>query len=640
MQPKALLGGRLGAIVRTLQRELNGERAVSDIRRLTEWNRTPGSTGYRAAAQFAAAALRQAGLTNVAVPSFPMDGRTSYNGWTSEPAWDVTGAEIRVISPTAQELANWETDPIAVHRGSWGTPKGGVRAQVVDVGEGVSETDYIGGEIAGNVVLSFGPTQRVYDEAVRKRGALGVLSYHMPWECPEIGRTPLQLPDLVSQGRLRVDLSDEARGFAFSISRRRAEELKELLGQGPVALHCRIDGGPIPGSFDVVTGRIPGTGSPEKEFVVVAHLCHPSPGANDNASGVALGIELARCLVAAQRGAHTGAPRCSVRFTFVPEIIGLLAFLSSGFVESENVIGGVNLDMVGASQSITKSPLLLENTPWSLPTYLFDLGDALLSLGRPSHVDGQWAYRAVPFEGGSDNIVFNDSGVGSPMVGFGYRADPCYHSNLDVWTNMDATILKNVGVAAGGLAWVAATMDAQLAGEVLGIVANARQGTRTEVPLFVRRATIESIRRRSLNDPAIDAVVEQHLSQLEEEGVPRPDASPGDSASLTARGLSSGGRPIRVVSSLVWPPINGAGAFLAQLPADHDLRRRMEGYGYISTYRCVYELLNLSNGQRTWLDVLPLVVHQFEGASREDVVRLASLLLDAGALEEIGGEGR
>jgi len=626
-------------MVRFLQGNLSGERASDDIRRLTEWNRTPGSTGYHAAAEFTADALRQGGLQGASIHSFPMDGRSSYRGWTTEPAWDVTRAEIWMTSPVEQKLADWDTAPIAVHQGSWGTPQGGVNAAVVDVGIGISSDDYDGKGVRGNVVLSSGPVQRVYEEAVMKRGAVGVLSHHMPWECPEVGRTPEQLPDLVSQGRIHVDLADEKRGFAFSISYRRARELKRLLGQTTITVHCRIDGGPIAGSFDVVTGRIPGIEHPEKEFVIVAHLCHPSPGANDNASGIALGLELARCLAGAACRETLGAPRYSIRFLFVPEIIGPLAFLSSDLIETEDLIGGVNLDMVGASQSITRSPLLFENAPWSLPTYLFDLGSALLSLGRPSDKDGKWAYRAVPFEGGSDNIVFNDGTVGAPMIGFGYRADPCYHSNMDVWTNMDADVLTNVGLAAGGLAWAAAWMDAQLADEVLEIVADARQGRKLVIRHSVEWETIESVRRRTPRDPEIDTVVERHLTSIGEAMAPLNTES-SDGAVLAAHGLSPEARPMRAVESLVWPPINGTGEFLAQLPSDHELRRRMIGYDYIATYRCIYEILNLSNGRRTWLDVLHLVEGQFEGVSWKEVAVLANFLLDAGALEEARGEGR
>ncbi len=629
MQHKAITNGRLGAIARHLQEALDGERAVADVRQLTTWNRTPGSSGYRAAGEFVVDALRRADLVDVALQSYPMDGHTAHREWATEPAWDVTYAKIQVVAPIKQTLADWHTDPISVYQGSWGTPPEGVRTELVDVGVGISDGDYTNHAVEGRVVLAFGPTQQVYEKAVVQRGALGILSHHMPWQCPEVGRTPEQLPDLVSQGKLLVGLGDERRGFAFSISHRLAGELKKLLEQGPIEVQCQIDGGPHEGAFDVVTGRIPGRENPEKEFIVVAHLCHPSPGANDNASGVALAIEIARCL-AAQQVREAGTLLYSVRFLFVPEIIGPLAFLSSGLVAPENLLGGVNLDMVGASQSITKSPILFENTPWSLPTYLFDLGKAFLSLGRPSDRDGLWSYRAVPFEGGSDNIVFNDAPVGAPMVGFGYRADPCYHSNLDVWTNMDPTILENVGLAAGGQIWVAASMDTELADEVLDVVADGRCARKDRWPQAVERAMIESIQRRSPEDLKVGAVVARHLSRLP------AGPAPVDEDRFDQAGIFPNGRPTRVVASLVWPPINGSSKFLAKLSPNHMLKRFMSGYDYIRAMRCIYELLNLCDGTRRWSDIVDLVAGQFEGVSQDEVIDLAVVLRDAAALEEKG----
>lgn len=637
MQHKKKMDKKIAAMVRFLKQELDGERAIADIRSMTVWNRTPGSSGYKAAAEYVADALNKAGLQDVSIRAFPMDGQAAYRGWTADPAWDVTQAEIIMKTPVERRLADWATEPIAVHQGSWATPEGGVLAQLIDVGEGLSASDYADKSICGCIVLSSGPTQRVYEEAVVNRGALGILSHHMPWQCPEVDRTPAQLPDLVSQGKLRVQLDDEARGFAFSISYRQANELKDYLSKGEVTIQCRISGGPIAGSLGAVTGLIPGTQYPDKEFVVVAHLCHPSPGANDNASGVGLGLELARCLASSQCRDSLGVPRYSIRFLFVPEIIGSLAYLSTSRVNVDDLIGGVNIDMVGTSQSITRSPLLLENTPWSLPSYAFDLASLLLSQGEPSTKDGQWAYKPVPFEGGSDNIVFNDGAVGAPMVGFGYRADPCYHSNLDVWANMDADVLANVGLAAGGLAWAAAWMDDQIADEVLTIVSDATQGNFSSIPPSVHRATIESVRRRTPKDREMDTVVDRYQSAFDNEQKDLPKHSPETGICLDAHNLSKDVYPLRIVESLVWPPINGEGEFLAKLPSEHDLKRRMSGYDYIATYQRIYEILNLCDGKKTWLDVLRLVTRQFEGTTYAEVASLAKLLLDAGALKEMGG---
>ncbi len=623
---------RIDAIAAALRHGLDGARAVEDVRSLTAWNRTPGSSGYRAAAAFVAARMREAGLDDVAIDDFPMDGRARYRGWTTEPAWDLDAAELRLTAPIERKLADWRDEPIAWHQGSWGTPEGGIEATLMDVDDGTTDTAYADRHVAGCIVLASGTTQAVYEQAVRRRGALGILSHHMPWTCPEVGRTPGELPDLISQGRIRIALDDRERGFAVSISHRQAEELRQLLKRSEVTVNCRIVGGPRSGAFDVVTGRIPGAVDPDREVIVLAHLCHPRPGANDNASGVALGLEIARCLAGDRWRTQLGKPPYTVRFLFVPEIIGGLAFLDAGRVDPSRLLGGVNLDMVGAKQSVTRSPLLLENTPWSLPTYAHAVADRLLIAATS---DRRWSHRAVPFEGGSDNVVFNDATVGAPMIGFGYRADPCYHSNRDVWQNMDPRGMVDVGIAAGGAIWIAAAMDPRLADEVLEIVERVAWAT----PPSVQRETVESVRRRLPDDPELDAVVERHLAPLQVNDVGL-STLPAEATALARHCLPPDGCPLRKVNNLVWPPINGVGEFTASLPAAHPLRLKMTGYDYVAATRRIYEILNLSDGHRSWLELCRAVIGQFAGTALEDVAELGELLLDVGAITSSEEEPR
>ena len=138
------------------------------------------------------------GLSDVGIHSFPVDGKHSYRSWIPDLAWDVTRAEIWIKSPVEAKLADWETCPIAVHQGSWGTPASGVACDLVDVGAGTTEADCAGIDVRENVVLTSGPPRQVYKEAVIARGAAGILSSHMTWQLSKIGRTPEALPDLVS----------------------------------------------------------------------------------------------------------------------------------------------------------------------------------------------------------------------------------------------------------------------------------------------------------------------------------------------------------------------------------------------------------------------------------------------------------
>jgi Zn-dependent M28 family amino/carboxypeptidase len=58
----------------------------------------------------------------------------------------------------------------------------------------------------------------------------------------------------------------------------------------------------------LVTARL--AGESEREILVVSHLCHPRPGANDNASGAAAALEAARTLAASRHASRCAAARC------------------------------------------------------------------------------------------------------------------------------------------------------------------------------------------------------------------------------------------------------------------------------------------------------------------------------------------
>ena len=202
---------------------------------------------------------------------------------------------------------------------------------------------------------------------------------------------------------------------------------------------------------------------------------------------------------------------------------------------------------------------------------------------------------------------------------------------------MDADVLANVGLAAGGLAWAAAWMDAEIANEALSIALEAHQKGGSDIPHSVLRAMIESVRLHTPHDLKLDAVVGEHLNQLDSSERDIAEQTPSTTDALIQQGLSADVYPVRTIESLVWPPINGTGEFLAKLPADHDLKREMSGYDYVATYQRIYEILNLCDGRNTWLEVQHLVAQQFEGTTHAEVASLAKLLLDAGALRETGG---
>lgn len=86
-------------------------------------------------------------------------------------------------------------------------------------------------------------------------------------------------------------------------------------------------------------------GASSDEVLVSCHVCHPSL-ANDNLSGVALAVSLAKHISAAER-------KYSYRFLFIPGTIGSITWLAGHEADSERIRHGLVLASVGAGDKFT-----------------------------------------------------------------------------------------------------------------------------------------------------------------------------------------------------------------------------------------------------------------------------------------------
>jgi aminopeptidase-like protein len=103
------------------------------------------------------------------------------------------------------------------------------------------------------------------------------------------------------------------------------------------AYHVEIDATITPGSLSYGECHLPGELSDEVLFSI--HCCHPSL-ANDNLSGIAVGVELAKALA-------VGPRRFSYRFLFAPGTIGAIAWLHANRDAATRICHGLVLSCLG-----------------------------------------------------------------------------------------------------------------------------------------------------------------------------------------------------------------------------------------------------------------------------------------------------
>lgn len=111
---------------------------------------------------------------------------------------------------------------------------------------------------------------------------------------------------------------------------------------------------------------IPGTS--DEEVLLSTHICHPSL-ANDNLSGVAVAVELAKTLLGSER-------RYSYRFVFVPGTIGSITWLAQNESVTDRIAHGLTLVCLGDGSPYTYKRTISGDCAIDrvVPKVLVDLG--------------------------------------------------------------------------------------------------------------------------------------------------------------------------------------------------------------------------------------------------------------------------
>ncbi len=440
------------ALGRLVKNELSGSSARNYVSQISSFHRIQGSPMFREAIEWVRHEAETVGLEDLKVESFPADGEHRYWTYYSPPGWRVRGAELRMVEPEERLLARFEDTPQSLHTFSNRTPPEGVTAELIDVGSGLSPGDYEGKDVKGKIVLASGRGEHVHGPAVIERGAAGVITDSVI-EMPHV-RESVDVPDAHGYQGIWPKARDIPKvRFGFSVSKRQGTHLRSLLREGKtVRLLARVDAELFPSTLDLLTGVIKGCSKPDEEIILMAHLCHPKPSANDNASGCACLLEVARTICALVRSGNVKTPARTIRFLWMPETNGSVAYLSSHEDVGSRIVAGINLDMVGEDQELCRSTLNVDSTPDSMPSYLNDFVYSVLEQSTreydtATHFGNASTFRFTlsRFSGGSDHTEFNEAGVGVPCVMLLQWPDMFYHTSMDTIDKVSEDSLRRVG---------------------------------------------------------------------------------------------------------------------------------------------------------------------------------------------------
>jgi hypothetical protein len=463
-----------------LHEALSGELAKEHVIQITRHHRIQGSRGFRAAAQYVLEQLRSYGFSeeDAYIESFKSDGKVVYQTWQSPSGWDIEWGELRMIEPYEERIVGYPE--IAMSVITYSNP-GDVTAELVWVGSGTRDEDYEGKDVAGKIVLATGYGGSVHRLAVLKYGAKAVVCYLDDDRAKEY-------PDMLAYTGMwpRTEELDRVT-FGFNITKRQGEKLRSLLESGKkVVVRGRVRGiGLEPYFMDVVVARIRGSERPEEELVFSAHLDHPKESANDNASGSAAILDIARTLKDLIDSGRLPRPKRSFRFLWVPEWYGTMAYIDAHPEMTGPALGGkflanINMDMVGENVEILHSKLILTRTPDSMPSVLNDVVENIaqmvdrMNIRTPRGSLSAFNYRVTPYSGGSDHMMFIDRKIPGTM--FGHSPDYTHHTSEDTPDKVDPVELERAEIISTGTMWFLANLEPVQAVDLVYLVgANAAQ---------------------------------------------------------------------------------------------------------------------------------------------------------------------
>ncbi|HEX8652025.1 MAG TPA: M28 family peptidase [Pyrinomonadaceae bacterium] len=463
--------------IRMISNEISGDRAFEHIRWLTHWHRDSGMEGFFKAADYVVQAAKDSGLEDVRFIEQPLD----------RPNYTARSAELWMVEPVEVKLADIGEHAVYLADGSHDAD---LRAELVWIND-ASEESLKNLNVAGKIVLTNGDPGRAAYNAVWAKGAAGIVTFATSeW------RSPMDFPDQIAWTRIPVTPPEGKKGtFAFSLPPRKGETLRRIMETnamqdffatgkrtkgGRVVLRAKVDTeiGAAPGRTGFVEGWIHGTEHRDQQIVLTAHLQEEQGSANDDGSGCANLLEIARTFNKLIREGKIQRPRRDIRFWWTDEIYSEYRYFSDHPEEPRNFLANLHQDMTGANQALGSRVQHLIFAPHSrtsyldalfesVGTYLLETNNSFLAANRQGGLPrphsrpiyatrgSRQGYNArfVPYFDSSDHMCFVEGAVGVPAVAMVNWDDDYIHSSDDDLWQMDQTQLRRNAFYIGSMAY-------------------------------------------------------------------------------------------------------------------------------------------------------------------------------------------
>lgn len=647
--------------------ESSGDMAYHHILDLAPYERDRRSEEYSGLfleSSYVAGKLKEYGLEGVEVELL---GKTQ--------TWDGISASLWEVAPKTAKIADYRDLAAILAQGSRSAH---VTAELVWVGRGTrQEIEAV--DLKGKIAVTEASGSSVHNLAVLA-GAVGVISYYSPRPLKD----PVQIPNASIRG------GDNAT-FCINLPPRDGYALRDRLLRGEkITVKADIETTTEETEIEVPTCIIKGTDPNAGEVILSAHLFegYVKLGANDNTSGSAALIEVARTLNDLINDGLLPRPERTIRFIWVPEFQGSMPWATKHKDILANTLCNFNLDMVGLWLSKSESVYCMHRTTMGNPHYINDVAESYYhymgatnrgfvatGVGRPDATKPVYSmtgsrdpfyYSINAHYGSSDHEVFNDWGVQVPGIIMITWPDNYYHTSGDRPEICDPTQLHRAIVIAAASAYTIAGADEDMAVKIASEVAsNAEKrmslkmrydlaqlnGASAEEFNALYKAAVfnqdallsnETATLATVMELAPSSVLLDDYVKALQAGLKAIRAANGKNidASMKAKAATSGYAPVKVelsaeekAASKIYPHSTskvkeyGYGV-LRSIPAELTAK-----YSIRLTYSAEVAKL-ASDGKNSVLDIKKMLDAQFpDSDSLDSVMKYIELLKEAGLLE-------
>ncbi|NHI90085.1 MAG: DUF4910 domain-containing protein [Candidatus Thorarchaeota archaeon] len=422
-------------IIKAVRRNISGISAKDFATAISNYHRIQASPGFSEAIEYLRTTIASNSDAKVKLFEYPADGKIAAGTWKNPFGWEAKEGKLDLLVPEEKTLADYSAEPISLIAHSTSAD---IETDVVYVGKGLTASDYEGKDVKGKLVLTESLARNVHDVAVLKYGAAGLLTFVPPSGIDELAE--LRRYDAIWPSAENKDRT----AFGFSLKQGDGVKMKQWLQESKVVtVKAKVDAALGVGKIKVLSALLPGEDQ-NKEIWLAAHICHPKPGANDNASGSGALLEILRVLSSLIKAEKIPKLAFSIRFLWIPEWSGTIQFIHNEQDILKRCIAMINLDMVGANPAKSGSVLHLYRTPFSLPTTLNNVvryWQRIEAKEKDERLEGGMVaplpYQYSRYSAGSDHFMLTDSTVRIPAVMLNQYPDRFYHTSTDTPDKLD-----------------------------------------------------------------------------------------------------------------------------------------------------------------------------------------------------------